>query len=81
MNSYERPSLGSRSPTLSTKAHSQAHADILSSENEFKYKIDNPSIITKNLGNILFSEEFADVVLVCGGDIQGRSGSGFLTSQ
>ena len=36
-----------------------------SSEDDFKYKIDNPSMVTRNLMNILFSEKFADVILIC----------------
>jgi len=35
-------------------------------DDDFTYKIDNPSMVTRNLANILFSEEFSDVVLVCG---------------
>lgn len=35
-------------------------------EDDFSHKIDNPSMVTKNLSSILFSEEFSDVVLVCG---------------
>lgn len=44
---------------------SKAH---LSDQNPFSYKIDNPTIITQNLSNILFSEEFSDVVLICKGE-------------
>jgi hypothetical protein len=37
-------------------------------DDDFTHKIDNPSMVTRNLANILFSEEFSDVVLVCGQD-------------
>jgi hypothetical protein len=33
---------------------------------DFKYKIDNSNIVSKNLSSILFKEEFSDVVLICG---------------
>ena len=32
----------------------------------FRYKIDNSSIVARNLKSILFSEEFADVVIISG---------------
>ena len=35
-------------------------------QDDFKYKIDNPSMVTQYLSQILFSEEFSDVVLKCG---------------
>jgi hypothetical protein len=33
---------------------------------QFKYKVDNSSIVARNLKRIMFSEEFADVVIVSG---------------
>ena len=39
-----------------------------SDSNTFSYKIDNPTIITQNLSNILFNEEFSDIVLICKGE-------------
>ena len=39
----------------------------MADDDQFKYKIDNSSMVTRHLSSILFSEEFADVVLICGG--------------
>lgn len=33
---------------------------------QFKYKVDNSTIVARNLKNILFQEEFADVVIIAG---------------
>lgn len=67
-NSYESPGLASTSELVPTETNAQVCSNGMAGDNDFKYKIDNPSIITKNLGSILFQEEFADVVLVCGAD-------------
>ena len=32
------------------------------------YKVENSQIVTSNLGNILFSEEFSDVIIIAGGE-------------
>ena len=40
------------------------------STSNFKYKIDNSSIVTKNLQDILFNDEFADVFLIAGSSNQ-----------
>ncbi len=32
----------------------------------FKYKVDNPGIISSNMKHLLFSEDFADVLILAG---------------
>ena len=32
------------------------------------YKVENSQIVTSNLNNILFSEDFSDVVIIVGGE-------------
>ena len=32
----------------------------------FRYKVDNPSIVARTLKGILFSEDFADIVIISG---------------
>lgn len=32
------------------------------------YEVDNPGVVTKNLGQILFNPEFADVIITAGGE-------------
>ena len=33
---------------------------------QFRYKVDNSSIVARNLKKIMFSEDFADVVIISG---------------
>ena len=40
---------------------------------DFSYKIDNPIVVSKSLANILFKEEFSDVVLICGASVERAS--------
>lgn len=43
------------------------------SANDFTYKIDNASVVTRNLSSILFNEQFSDVVLKCEGGADGSN--------